>query len=329
MEFKMKENISSYQFYKMLGDIERILNRNGSEQMILDFTEVQTIDALAIPNLLFLGKYIQDRTGYIPYIRLGEDIQAGRLKKYLNDINFYNISTPFFLYENGEDGKYGGMSGIDMDPRNTTQYFSMKGDLPKVKEETERRIFYELLPFLNYYLKKFNVENESTVEVLSEEVFEKNVVAYLIKQMMLNCAEHANSDAIITVQANYRKKKILLAVSDQGKGFLNAIMEKPVESDGGYNVLQRVPETELEGIFTGIYKRREVKAYGLYNTIKKTLSFEGLVRIHSNHTKLILTPRLLTAFCDESLINRSDLIEYNVDQTREWKGVHLEIELPL
>lgn len=329
MEYKMRKNISSYQFYEMLGDIERLLNRNGAEQILLDFTEVQTIDALAIPNLIFLGKFIRDKTGYIPYIRLGEDIQAGRLKKYLNDINFYNVSTPFFLYENGEYSKYGGMYGIDMDPRNTTQYFSLRGDIIKIEEEMIRRIYYELLPFLTKYLNQFDIENRKNVDALSEEVFENNIIANLIKQMMLNCVVHAKSDAIITIQANYKRKKILVAVSDQGKGFLSSILNKPISLSGGYDILRKPPENELEAIYAGIYKRKDVKEYGLYNMIEKVLNCYGTVRIHSNNTRLILTPRILGEFCKGTLINASSLNEYNVMKTREWPGAHLEIELPL
>lgn len=329
MEYKIRKNISSFQFYNMLGDIQRLLKWNGTEEILLDFTEVEMVDALAIPNLIFLGKYIRDKTGYIPYIRLGEDVQAGRLKKYLNDINFYNVSTPFFLYENGENGKYGGMSGIDMDPRNTTQYFSLRGKKEKVEEEMIRRIYFELLPFMKRYLKQYDIENMKNVDVLSEEVFKNNVVTNLIKQMMSNCIEHAESDAVITMQANHKKKKVYVAVSDQGKGFMKAILEKPIALSDGYDVLKRPPRNELEGIYAGIYKRKNVKEYGLYNMIETTLTYDGTVRIHSNNIRLVLTPKWLKEFSTEGIINSYSLEKYNIMKTREWQGAHLEIELPL
>lgn len=86
----------------------------------MDFSDIVHIDAVVIPNLIILGRDLRKKTGYIPFIRLGENLDAGYLKKYLYGINFYKISDEFYYYEND---RYGGMEGKKMDSRNTTEYF--------------------------------------------------------------------------------------------------------------------------------------------------------------------------------------------------------------
>lgn len=329
MEYKVRKNLSSYQFYDMLGDIHHLLEENVSDKIVLDFTEVQVINALVIPNLILLGKYIGDRTGNKPSIRLGEDFQAGRLKRYLHDVNFYSISTRFFVYENGDDGKYGGMDGADMSSINTTQYFSVQGERGKVEEEKIKQIYFDLLAFTRRYRKQYDMGHIKNMAALGNEIFEDNIMTNLIREMIYNCFYHAESDVVITAQVNYKMKKILLAISDQGKGFLKSFLEKTSMPDEDYNVLKKAPENELEAIYTAIYKRKDVKVYGLYNMIRAILEHGGTVRIHSNNVRLVLTSRFLFELTNESLINSLNLNKYNIMETYEWPGVHLEIELPL
>jgi len=328
--------LSSREFYKMIGVLDEILL--SDETFILDLSEVMRIDAVVIPNLLFAGKYIEKKTGNIPFIRLGEDWNAGYIKNYLSNINFYELSNEFYYYEN-EDMKYGGLVGKKMDRRNTTQRFDYSCGLM----EAQRRLYYGLMPYIEEYLKTFDVYNDSVQGIFVDSVFKQNDISYLLSEMIENSFEYAKSDNIITVQSNYKKGKIFISASDFGMGFYQAMISgknmddagnflvKPGKlGDAGVNILERYPKNEEEAIIIGLYKRMKSKKYGLYNIVKKVLELNGIVRIHSQNRQIILTSRLMEEFLDGTLsYTYNNYRGYNIISTKEFDGVHYELELPL
>lgn len=318
MEYKFTKYLSSYEFYKDVGRLNRIIEIYQPDKIVLDFSDTSHIDALVIPNLIILGRDIRRKTSYIPYIRLGENLNAGYIKKYLFGINFYKISDEFYYYEND---RYSGLEGKKMDPRNTTEYFSKS----EGTDVARRRIYYKLWPFFYKYLKEFTLKKYNSI-FLDSHIFENNIIAQFIEEMVLNSFDHGDSDAVITVQANYKKAKLYLAISDYGKGFWNSVCN--CKKDKGYNVLGRLPQSELEGIYVGIYKRKYSKIYGIYNVIRQVIRMDGIFRIHSNDTQLIITKKLEEKFEDESLITLSLDKNPNVIQTAKFPGTHIEIELP-
>lgn len=334
MEYKVGEILSSREFYNMVDVIDAILKKN--EIFTLDFSEVNSIDAVTIPNLLFLGKYIEDKTSNIPYIRLGDDLYSGYLKNYLFNIGFYRLSKRYYYYEN-DDEKYSGFMGKNMNGLNTTEFFSYKSGL----EEAQRKLFDNIYPFIKKYFKKFTINNNETKsdEAFNALAFDNNTVAMFMSQMIDNSFRRGKSDAIITVQINYKKQRVYLSVADSGMGFLKAqvtnmnnngdFISKEDEGDPGYNIIGRLPCNEVEAVLVGIYKRKDSQTYGLYNIIKMVMELKGVIRIHSNNVQYILTERLKDYFLDGQL---STVLQkskgYNIRETRTFKGAHIEIELP-
>ena len=84
----------------------------------------------------------------------------------------------------------------------------------------------------------------------------------------------------------------------------------------------------MEGIYIGIYKRKYSKIYGIYNVIKQVLKLQGLFRIHSNDTQLIINNRVEKLFHNEELVKLSLRDNKNVIRTSSFPGTHIEIELP-
>lgn len=329
MEYKVPHILSSREFYKMLDVFDAIINQD--EVFVLDFTNVTKIDAVVIPNLLLLGRYLEQKTFNIPYIRLGENLSAGYLKKYLSNIKFYQLSELYFYYEN-EAEKYGGLLGKDMDDRNTTERFSIEDGAVVAR----RRLYYNIFPFIKHYLKNFNIYENDVDLALDQNTFNNNIIAKFLEQMIDNSFAHGMSDAFVTVQTNYKMNRIYMSISDFGVGFYKSILaEMPTKSsdevtkNNDNNILMRNPKNELEAIWIGIYKRRNSETYGLYNVIKSVLKLNGTIRIHSNDTQLILTDRLIDKFLKGTLINSDQLTRYNIIRTSHFEGVHIEIEIPL
>lgn len=331
MEYKMANIVSSREFYRMIDELNRTLHEG--ENCILDFTSISRIDALVIPNLILLGRLIESKTKFIPYIRLGEDLSAGYLKNYLAQIGFYSLSEPFYYYENPY-GKYGGLIGKRMDKRNTTECFSFLDG----EAIARRRLFYNILPYLDFYLNEFNIYKSEDVNPLNIASFNNNIIAKFLEQMIDNTFEYGECDAYVTVQTNYKMNRIYLSISDYGFGFYKSIMgekNSKLFSDNndddvdGYNVLKRQPVNEFEAILIGMYKRKNSKTYGLFNVIKKVLQYKGVIRIHSNDSQIILDEDATGSFIDESLARVKKVSRYNFIETSIFNGVHIEIELPL
>lgn len=333
MEYKVVQILSSREFYKMIDILNGILE--ADDICILDFTNVFRIDPVVIPNLLLLGKYIEKKTNNIPYIRLGEDLSAGYLKKYLMDIKFYKLSDSYYRYEDVE-GKYAGLVGKSMDKRNTTECFAFKDGMLIA----QRRLFYNVLPFIDNYLMVFHRDKINSNNVLDANSFCNNYIAHFLEEMIENTFYYTETNVIMTVQTNYKKEKIFMSVSDPGTGFCDSMLNnmdekgnfrpKPNDIDCGFNILGRRPKNEEEALLIGIYKRVQSRTYGLFNIVKRILDLNGTVRIHSNNRQIILTERVRDQFIEGTLVeNLEKLRGYNVIETSYFKGVHLEIELPL
>ena len=56
MEYRVPEKMSSFAFFKMVGELNELIYLYRPEQILLDFSYTKRIDATAIPNLLFWGE---------------------------------------------------------------------------------------------------------------------------------------------------------------------------------------------------------------------------------------------------------------------------------
>lgn len=335
MEYKVTQLLSSREFYRMVDVLNELLNEN--EIFTLDMTDVMRIDATVIPNLLLLGRFIEEKTGNIPRIRLGENLRSGYLKKYLDGIGFYKLCDFYYAFDNPV-GQYGGMIGKNMDTRNTTERFSIE-EGPNV---AQRRLQYNVYPFIKGYMRTFS-------HYKNDEELDENIIARFLNEMIDNSFKYGHSDVIVTVQANYKKNRIYLSVSDSGKGFKlpmcqcmdeNGQFYKVVLENGklvqirvdeeAYNILKKCPDDEKNAAIIGLYKRKSSGIYGLYNLVDKVLCLKGTVRIHSNDIQLILTERWHSVFLQEGIMHMDQAFaKYNLVKTSFFPGTHIEVELPM
>lgn len=332
IEYKITSHLSSREFYRMLDVLSGMLRENCL--CILDFSGVKRVDAVVIPNLLILGKIIESRTRFMPVIRLGENLESGYLKNYMLNIRFFELSDMYYKYEDYE-GRTGGLVGKKMSEQNTTVRFLYEEGF----EIAQRRFFYELMPFINTFLKVFNQDVINSNNLFFDNCHLNNSIAFFLKETIENTFIHAKSDTIITVQIDYKMQKVYISISDCGKGFLKAQLEN-MDSDGnfidkgsddpGVNILNRRPKTEEEAIFIGLFKRVRSKEHGLINIARRIMRLKGIIRIHSNDCRVILTERLQDMLLDHTIVEKREQIrEYNIIKTSDFKGAHFEIELPL
>ena len=54
----------------------------------------------------------------------------------------------------------------------------------------------------------------------------------------------------------------------------------------------------------------------------------GTVRIHSDDSQVIFTPRIQEQFRNQTMLNDSKFWKYNVKRNMNFSGTHIEIEIP-
>lgn len=116
-----------------------------------------------------------------------------------------------------EHSPYGGWEGKDMNPKNITMYFPIPDKhgltrsewLAKVVEDYHRRVMLGIHPFIEEYLKSFDVFDLNT----DNRLFSQNSIEDIIFELAVNSAEHGDNYSFATVQANYKTPMIRLNLS--------------------------------------------------------------------------------------------------------------------
>lgn len=291
--------ISIYFFYTMiLSQVNRLLSQDMKACIVFDLTEVTVIESSVIPNLLILGKHIERKTGNKPVLYINESSYSGNLKKYLYQIRFFSLCEQ----EGGFDldcDKYTGWPSTGMDEKNITVFFSdatqeelaedQKPGYPKLSNRIWNDIRDNMFDFAKIYLnpyQTFVAYNDDSSEMKS------NMALYMTHELIKNSLTHGNSFSYVTYQINRARRKIYLTLSDYGNGFKETINSKEEvnEINEDEAIMRRTKaHDEGEAIVKGILWRAHDEKYGLYDVICRTLSEYGIVRIHSNTTRIVLT----------------------------------------
>ena len=294
-------DFTSYEFYS---NILPQIKISGEEESVLDMSFTRRIEPLVIPNLLCLAYQRKNECGIILKLLIPDTATGGLIRNYLNEIGFTKYAIRTGLFEFIQD-PYGGLEGKKIDPICGTLVFNASDS----RDDIYRGVDMCITPFSEEYLARFQIYDKDKYRYMNE------ITAFL-EEILINCKIHAKSFSITTLHANYSTKKIYISVSDVGCGFLSTTEESGIED-------------EKQAILNGVYKRKNSKVYGLYNVIRRVLEYDGKVRIHSNDTQLVFTPRVLNEFKEECLENMESFEKYNVKHTQLYNGVHIEIELPL
>lgn len=325
--------ITSYIFYDhLLKKINQLIDKKYDGCIVLDLTDVGKIESPVIPNLLIIGDYIKQRVGILPHIIIDESQTSGALKKYLYAIMFFPLcetNNRFLL----ECNKYSGWPEKSMEELNTTVFFEKatkeelskeqaEKDYPMIVDRVWRGIYDNLRKFADKYLM---IYQESVLVNDEREKMKKNMAIVLIHELVKNALIHGRKYAYVTFQIDYSRKKIYITISDAGKGFLQSMNEKKIRVDN-----------EAEAIIEGLFTRVEEDGYGLFDVVKRTLESNGLVRIHSCTTQIILTSKDKNLYlsCLQAK-DKNKLLQilyskknYNYRTGLVFPGVHVEIELP-
>lgn len=294
-------DLTSYEFFSNV--LPTIVNTDEIK-IILDMSNTKRIEPLVVPNLLCLAYMQKIKAKKEMMISVPDTVSGGMVKNYLYEIGFTQYARRFGLFD-FKYNPYGGLVGKKIDPLCRTIVFNADDNKDVIYRGVDRCI----TPFSEAYLSKFQVYD-------SEQCLSINEITEFLEEILLNCKIHAKSFSITTLHANYSSEKIYISVSDIGCGFYDSLDNRELNN-------------EKEAILEGVYKRKDSKIYGLFNVVRRVLDYDGKVRIHSNNTQIIFTPRIKEEFIHERLLKSETFEKYNVKNTAYYEGVHIEIEMPL
>lgn len=309
----MNQYLSSAEFFKsVLQEVQVVLKYYDKiDEVIFDFSGTYKIEPNVIPNLLCVGKIMKNLLGYPVLIRIPETFRGGRLKNYLNEIDFLKLSQGIYEYESDP---YTGFDGKNIDPLCGTRFFKKNTE----KQEIERVTKDFVGSFAEKYLKKYDKINLDTG-------VKENIIVHFLQELIYNAVSHGDSESYTTLHAKYSEHTIFIAISDRGRGFLKSCEEEHKEE------LEKVGKNirnEYEAINYCIFLREKSRIFGLNAIIRSTLEYGGKVRIHSNDSQIIFTPRIIRLFEKNELLSDDNFLKYNLKKNLEFSGTHIELEIP-
>ena len=199
-------------FLKELGNYFREINQKDYASMLLfiDLSDCKEIEGSVIPNLLVTGKIIKKNTYNVPILYIPENGDC-KIMNYLKEIQFEEINEfldIFYIKTNGGMRKKG---DYRLPGYCTTLYLNEKLTEERVAEEIQKRYTTLFTRYLDDFI--YEIKNIKTKKI--EFV---NLLEIFCKQICYNAIFHGNSFCFVTMQANQRRKKVFISISDGGKG---------------------------------------------------------------------------------------------------------------
>ncbi len=333
-----QDNITSNHLYNnILPQLQQYFKNDVNKEMeiVFDFTHVEYISPTVIPNILNIGFILKNYFSspvrlFIPW--------KPKLLSYLHDINFLNLANRYDIFL--MDSRYiGGYDFNKISPEYKTYMF--------LNDVDKAHIAYQIQDSVKV-IKEICRSNDKMVADRSIEQ-----ILNIFIEICHNACYHSRKPCFATFQSNIgdkvKFKKAYISIADCGHGYNRSIIDKIKENE--YNPLFLTKSTIEIGkkdenylsILEAIFFRKQYENYGLFDVVKSVIYNNGTVRIHSNDTQLVITRSFYEKYLND-IENNSEKIQlikdifkegnsegkYNVKHyTNRYKGVHIEIEVPI
>jgi len=329
---RFPENVTSFEFYhNILKQLNVHFSSNVTSQVVFDFSAVEFVNPLVLPNLLVCGKQIKK------YYKEPAELLIPwkpKLLTYLYDTGFFGINTKEDIFKINESV----LGGLDVGGYNESRlyHFSLndiegKGDISPILK------------------KSLSVIERAFGERLSVNENKIEKILIIFEELVWNALTHGGNDCFACFQSNFGRstayKKAFISFSDDGVGFLKSLQGKDV-STWNSKFLGHVPEvdniySQLAAILEAVFYRADKKAFGIFDVVNMVSKENGTVRIHTVNTQVVLTPNSLPLEKSPSAILHHfiKLHEEGVNKDPKYSnvrivkeklhGTHYEFEIPL
>jgi hypothetical protein len=336
-----------YFYEKVVPQLNTYLHSCKGDELVFNFSSLKFLSPNVVPNILCIADNYKNRfNGKKITLDLSWDPD---LLSYLDTIGFFKYSNDLSLFSYDKEI----LGGFDTysTKKNYRMIFSEKNSsVDEIKKNVGS---------LMQTMKKFNILlNKDHKDYNGIDIILEDILFHLIHNS--NDKERGDSNSYGLFQINeYQKRKVAyITVCDWGNGIASTIWGKiknkmayPLfvkkESDPTYNF-------NLEALF---WRKMHIPfpyKHGIYNVAKYVLERGGKIGIHSYDTYVLFTNKFYNTFLELTHVidqikkdNPSSEPMYSVDllnhdlqdslknysiqysKTRKYKGVHIDIELPL
>ena len=324
---KSTSKLTSFIFYtQILPQLHTHFIDNHENKVFFDFSNVDRINPLVIPNLLNVGEVIKTYYNDPPDIFIPWDI---KLLSYLADMNFFYLLRHHNLFK--LDERF--IGGYPTSRQISDICYAFYLPLGISKEE----LFTKHLS--NYFELISRSYNETdTVNILS-----------VITELCHNGCNHSSSRCFASFQVN-KNKKFQFSVSDSGIGYFTSFVAKLAKNETLWtlnrsNPFQSREDNNINAILEAIFYRYRSQRQGIFDVFKLILPLGGVVRIHTDNTQMIFTQSNFETYLSSTITLKiiGDIIQdfkrkniesadtaYSPLRITNYKfdGVHIEIEIP-
>lgn len=354
---KTDETVTSYNFYYKLVPqvLDKLQNMEVGENFVLDFSETKVVDAMAVPLILNMARWIIDAKKSIPQIYIPNLDENNRLKVYLEQIGFFNVCDFYDYYMVNTE-----RITVARDSVNLATYVfaeNAKDDSQEERERIEAYVFNKLRN--NSYSQFWNYWSEYDISRDSDQP--ANSVEWVTRSLCANTGIHTKENAILTLQRNKKLGRVCISIADCGKGLYEKLKEKGEQGKfkpvlHSFNEFKMLSEetADLYAIIEALAYRYKEKIYGLYQVLLRNIELgekdrekkkedrgekeDGwIMRIHTNQERVVLTQKNCKGKDLDKTISKKQFAykllmlaqsEYVAKKTPFYPGVHIEIEIP-
>ena len=300
------------------------------KELIFNFVDLNFISPSIVPNILNIADIYKKYTdGKTISLKLSWN---PKLLSYLYSIHFFDYSNTLNLFNFNRE-MLGGFEAYSTE-ENCNLIFS---EVNSTEDEILKKV-ENLMRSMAIY-KKFEKDSKDDYEKLSEIFF------HLIHNA--NDIERGNSNAYGLFQINKYKDNTIayISICDSGKGIPYTITKKFQNNEATpYFISNKNTSTfyyDLEALFW----RKRIHSFpfrhGLYNVAQMVLRKGGKIGIHSDDM-YVLFPHFFQNTFDsitDRIVQKIDLepdLQYSLSafarrntMTRKYRGVHIDIEIPI
>lgn len=339
------EKITSHAFYTNLVPqvVTCLESIQDGEEFVVDLGLTKSVDALAVPLLLSMARWIIGRTKVIPQIYISNLQDNIKLKKYLEKIGFFDVCDFYDYYEVNTE-----RVDVRRDRENMVTYVfteNARDDSQEERQRIEECVCRKLMDNTYSQFWKYWIEYDIDQSLNGFA----NGVERVTRSICANTGIHTEENALLTLQRNISLQRVCISLADCGQGLFATLKKKkdfqpallPIDD---FEKLTG-ERADLYAIVEALAYRFMDKKYGLYHVLMKSLELakkqkksdksNWTMRIHTNRKRMVLSGKnckgLERAATREQFARKLLMLSesrYVAETTQDYPGVHIEIEIP-
>ena len=230
-------NLTSYVFYnEVIAQLHNYFSKDIQSRILFDFSQVKSIDALVLPNLLCTGYWIEQHRGAPAKIFIPGNLASVPLRTFLERTKFVELAQTYGLFEFDEDISGGLKDTVSRPTLNKLALFQIvykdippneqpdidkqpEIDVARTKETAWEQLKKTFVPFISTFLQK---SADPYVQTHKKEI--SSDLLSFCKELIENALLHGRSFCFFNMQYSPAfGKQIKLSISDCGIGFKRSI----------------------------------------------------------------------------------------------------------